>query len=49
MGESVICPYCQRAAELVRGDWVYPHRPDLYDKKFYACKPCAAFISNIFP
>lgn len=41
---SVICPYCTGAAELVGGDTVYPHRPDLRSLKFWMCKPCRAYV-----
>ena len=40
----VICPYCQERARLVTGEQVYPHRRDLYDKRFYACPPCGAWV-----
>lgn len=23
---------------------MYPHRPDLHDKRFYRCAPCAAWV-----
>lgn len=38
------CPYCNRNAKRVGGDVIYPHRPDLYDKKFFACIPCDARV-----
>ena len=38
------CPYCARASVLVTGDAIYPHRPDLFDKKFWRCAPCDAFV-----
>lgn len=40
----VICPYCGEHAALVTGDVVYPHRPDLYLKKFWNCAPCGAYV-----
>ncbi|MES2415145.1 MAG: zinc-finger-containing protein [Pseudomonadota bacterium] len=40
----VTCPYCQQPAVLVGGDVMYPHRPDLADKKFWNCAPCKAFV-----
>jgi hypothetical protein len=42
--KSVICPYCQKAAEKVHGQIVYPHRPDLREKTFYLCRPCEAWV-----
>lgn len=40
----MICPYCQKEAIRTYGDKIYPHRPDLYKKKFYACMPCKAYV-----
>lgn len=40
------CPYCQAEAKLVMGEAVYPHRPDLYIKKFYHCEPCGAYVGT---
>lgn len=41
---SVVCDYCGSKAPLVTGRDVYPHRPDLYAKKFYQCRPCDAMV-----
>jgi hypothetical protein len=38
------CPFCKRAAELVGGLVIYPHRPDLDEKKFWRCAPCGAYV-----
>lgn len=38
------CDYCQAPAELVMGNVIYPHRHDLYKKKFWRCKPCGAHV-----
>ena len=40
----LLCHYCFRKPELVGGDTIYPHRPDLYEKKFYLCRPCDAYV-----
>lgn len=37
------CPYCGAEAQLVTGREVYPHRPDLFAKPFWACMPCGAW------
>ena len=42
--KSFWCPYCLKAAELVTGETVYPHRQDLYEKKFYYCGDCNAWV-----
>lgn len=42
--ETVTCPYCNNPAVLVGGDVIYPHRPDLYEKKFWQCDPCDAYV-----
>lgn len=41
---SVKCDYCDRPAELVGGNVIYPHRPDLTHKWFWRCKPCKAYV-----
>lgn len=38
------CPYCGKEAEKVKGDAIYPHRKDLYHKKFFLCVPCDAYV-----
>lgn len=40
----MICPYCSQEAKLVTGQIIYPHRPDLYHKKFFQCAPCDAYV-----
>lgn len=42
--QAVICSYCQQPAQLVGGDVIYPHRPDLYALRFYQCEPCDAWV-----
>ena len=42
--KSIICPYCNEQAPLTMGKQVYPHRPDLWDYKFFACFPCDATV-----
>ena len=41
---GLLCPYCVGKPELVGGDVIYPHRPDLYEKRFYLCRPCNAYV-----
>lgn len=41
---TVICDYCNKPAVLVSGDIVYPHRDDLYHKKFWLCEACKAYV-----
>lgn len=41
---TVICDYCGSDAQLVTGEEIYPHRPDLYRLKFYSCSPCRAWV-----
>lgn len=41
---AVNCDYCQRPAELVTGDVIYPHRADLFHKRFWHCPPCGAYV-----
>jgi len=42
----VNCPYCQAEAELTTGKEIYPHRKDLYDLKFWICRPCGAYTGT---
>lgn len=32
-----VCPYCGAAARIVTGGYVYPHRADLNDLRFWYC------------
>lgn len=43
-GLVVLCPYCDGTARPCTGADVYPHRPDLADKRFYRCNPCDALV-----
>jgi hypothetical protein len=38
------CPYCDKPAKLVTGSKIYPHRVDLFSKKFYLCESCDAYV-----
>src|ERR1700684_383239 len=38
------CRYCEQPAQLVDGTVIYPHRPDLAAKRFWACLPCSAWV-----
>lgn len=40
----ITCPYCNNEAKVSSGKEIYPGRYDLYDKKFYLCKPCDARV-----
>lgn len=40
----IICDYCQQPAQLVTGETVYPHRPDLHYLRFWQCLPCDAWV-----
>lgn len=40
----MICDYCNNEAELVSGETIYPHRPDLYHLNIYHCAPCDAWV-----
>lgn len=44
MSHAPTCPYCTGTAVLVTGADIYPHREDLGDKRFWACKPCDAYV-----
>jgi len=38
------CDYCGNVADHVTGREIYPHRSDLWHKKFYHCEPCEAYV-----
>ncbi len=38
------CHYCNIPAELVKGNVIYPHRSDLFDKNFWYCENCGAYV-----
>lgn len=40
------CPYCDKAAKLVTGIAIYPHRMDLRGKFFWQCEPCDAYVGT---
>lgn len=40
--DAVSCIECGQSAVLVKGDKIYPHRPDLYVKNFWLCE-CGAY------
>lgn len=45
MNITPICPYCNTFSVPVTGKEIYPHRPDLAYKQFYACpKDCDAYV-----
>lgn len=39
---NIDCP-CGKQAALVGGEKIYPHRPDLYAKKFFLCE-CGSYV-----
>lgn len=43
---KIYCCNCRKKVEawLVKGDKIYPHRPDLYDKNFYQCPHCGQYV-----
>lgn len=40
----VICDYCNNQAQLIGGNIIYPHRPDLHRLRFWHCEPCNAYV-----
>lgn len=38
------CPYCWKCSVLVDGRAIYPGRPDLRQKLFWACVSCEAWV-----
>lgn len=44
MSVEMICPYCNQPARNVSGRKLYPHRQDLFYKRFWSCQPCGAYV-----
>jgi hypothetical protein len=42
--DAVKCDYCGSGAVRATGKEIYPHRPELYSKLFYLCRPCDAYV-----
>ena len=40
----MVCDMCNHKAKLVSGERIYPHRPDLYEKNFWLCDNCGAYV-----
>ena len=40
---TVVCGECGALCSKVKGDRIYPHRPDLYKLSFYLCPQCGAY------
>lgn len=40
----MICDYCKEEVGLVGGDRIYPHRPDLFELRFWFCSDCDAWV-----
>lgn len=43
-GLTPICPHCGKFSAEATGKEIYPHRADLWQKKFYRCQPCGAYV-----
>lgn len=39
-----LCPYCKAVSVEATGKEIYPHRGDLWSKKFFQCVPCKAYV-----
>lgn len=44
MSRDVVCPYCEKPAELTTGKVIYPHRSDLWGLKYWLCSECDAYV-----
>jgi hypothetical protein len=42
--KMVACSHCLTGTVLVTGEKIYPHREDLYHKKFWLCEKCGAYV-----
>jgi hypothetical protein len=46
MTSKVICPYCEKDAELVSGKEIYKNFEKVHDHKFWRCLPCDAQVGT---
>jgi hypothetical protein len=44
--DKVLCDYCGTSTTLVGGIKIYPHRKDLYERKFWLCEICGAYVGT---
>jgi hypothetical protein len=42
--DTPVCPYCQKLAQLVSGDLIYPQLSAVRDRLFWRCAPCNAHV-----
>jgi len=40
------CTHCGQIAVLVTGETIYPHRPDLWERYFWQCTSCEAWVGT---
>lgn len=45
---EIKCTICKQytEAEMVTGEVIYPHRKDLYEKKFWQCPVCKGYVGT---
>ena len=46
VNNGLICAYCAQPTTLCDGRTIYPHRPDLWEKLFFRCVPCDAYVGS---
>lgn len=48
MDERIYCVACSKNvyAKCVTGDFIYPHRTDLANKRFYRCPHCGNYVGT---
>ncbi len=44
--DSVKCPYCGKRAEMVAGSKIYPDVKSLWNRLYYLCEPCEAYVGT---
>ena len=42
--KTIRCDYCGKPAPLVTGKTLFPTRPDIWERRFYVCRPCGAWV-----
>lgn len=48
MSEKIFCVSCDKEVQAVAmlGNHIYPHREDLYSRKFYQCPYCGNYVGT---
>jgi len=43
---TVLCNYCGNPAQITLGRYIWPHRTEMHDKRFFICVGCDAWVGT---